>query len=242
MLEKPGLTEPFPARIGYSECADCDVRPVCLAGSLYAEHGRALEAIIRRRGAYGAGQLVYRKGCATRAVYVIERGSVKLETVTREGRLVVNGFLFAGELLGADGMDAGVYPADAVALEETRLCALPSRELERLCMRIPELQKGLLARFAKALRVARYGGAASRLESAATRTLGFLRELHARQEGAEGRAAGRLYLPMTKQDIASYLCMSPECLSRSLRKLEQEGHIRNTRDGITLRERGPATA
>ena len=36
------------------------------------------------------------------------------------------------------------------------------------------------------------------------------------------------------QDIASYLAMSPESLSRSLKKLEQEGRIRNNSRSITL--------
>jgi CRP/FNR family transcriptional regulator len=235
MLERPALTERFLAQVDYGECVQCDVRTACLAGALYGRHARALDPVIRRQRPYRAGQIVYRKGAATRVVYVIERGSVKLETVTREGRLVVNGFLFAGELLGADAMDADAYPADAIALEETRLCALPLRELERLCARIPELHKALLAYFGRALRAARYDSASSRLESAATRTLAFLRELRARQESPNGGRAGRLYLPMTKQDIASYLWMSPECLSRSLKKLEREGHILSTRDGITVR-------
>ena len=39
---------------------------------------------------------------------------------------------------------------------------------------------------------------------------------------------------MTKQDIASYLAMSPESLSRSLKQLEQDGRIRNKTRSITL--------
>jgi CRP/FNR family transcriptional regulator len=234
MLEKPTWIERIPAYARHSDCAECDTRAFCLIGGLERKDTDGPCAIFDAEGPFCAGERIYRAGEAVRSVYAIRKGTVKLETVTQDGRLLVNGLLFTGELLGVDGIGTGAYPADAVALEETYLCGLRLAELDALCRKVPEIQTSLLGRLSSALSAARYGCAALRQQSAAMRTLAFLRQLQARQQVTGAGRAGRICLPMTKQDIASYLWMSPESLSRSLKNLEEEGYIRNTREGITL--------
>lgn len=234
MLEKPATHESFLTHTTESLCTECDARLFCIAGGLDKSCAEALCGIIRRKGPYQAGERVYRRGMVAKTIFVVERGSVKLETVTRDGRRLVGGFLFAGELLGIDGMGRGRYPADAFALQETSLCALPLDELETLCRKIPELQKNFLRRLGGELSVSRYECSSLRQEASHLRTLAFLRELHERQSNQTNSRSREVHLPMSKQDIACYLGLTPESLSRSLKKLEKQGLVRNSLRSITL--------
>ena len=123
---------------------------------------------------------------------------------------------------------------DAFALQETSLCALPLDELETLCRKIPELQKNFLRRLGGELSVSRYECSSLRQEASHLRTLAFLRELHERQSNQTNSRSREVHLPMSKQDIACYLGLTPESLSRSLKKLEKQGLVRNSLRSITL--------
>jgi CRP-like cAMP-binding protein len=55
--------------------------------------------------------------------------------------------------------------------------------------------------------------------------------------GPSNRTAGKFCLPMKKQDIAAYLGLTSETLSRNLKYLERQNIIQNATDGITLLQR-----
>ena len=165
---------------------------------------------------------------------MVECGSVRLESYTRNGQRIINGFFFRGELFGADGIGGGVFPADAFAIEETRLCLSPLDELEALCREVPQLQHRLFGVLSNELKTARYDCTALRHLPAVDRTLAFLCNLDERLNHPHG-ATSEFALPMQKNDIAAYLGLTPETVSRCLRKLDDRGVIENKHHRITIR-------
>lgn len=205
----------------------CTSRGYCLLSALAPGHAELLNAIIRTRGPFRAGDRIYRHGEPFDTLYSVQTGSLKTEMATREGRAQVSGFYFAGELLGTDAIGARTYPSDAVVLEQTWLCAIPARQFLDLCAGNPALQEQLLGRMGDRIRADEYGWMLNRNERAEVRLVSFLYDLYQRMNLRHGESSGRMRLPMHKEDIANYLGLAPESLSRTFRRLQNEGVLIN---------------
>ncbi|MDD3448527.1 MAG: cyclic nucleotide-binding domain-containing protein [Gammaproteobacteria bacterium] len=212
----------------------CSARRFCLAGSVDRASLQALEAEIRSRGPYQQGERIYRQGDSFRALYMIQSGAVKTEINTRDGRAQVSGFHLQGELLGVETLGGGRHPCDAVALERTWCCTVPVERFLRVCNASGGLQNELLQRLGQRIRDDEYGWMLNRNERAEVRLVCFLYDLYRRMSQRSGESSGRMRLPMRKEDIASYLGLAPESLSRTFRHLRNEGIIANQGSAVEL--------
>lgn len=190
-----------------------------LAEGLDPHQFASLMKIARTRGPYEPGERIFRIEDDFRSLFVVQTGVVKVETVSQEGDNLVEGFYYGGEIIGLEAVGGRKYRFDAVALEPTRICEIPFAQLESLCLFIPRLQHRLLTLMGERLRQAYDDSFHGRLLCAETRLLRFFETLR-RKEHAE-----RVHLPMTKTDIANYLGVRPESLSRALDKLKRNGLI-----------------
>lgn len=214
-------------------CNACSTIECCPFGCLDKGQQEELRASLRASGPYEAGERIHRRGSKAAGLSIIEFGAVKLETYSRDGRRIVNGFHFPGDLIGGDSIGVGLYPADVVALERTRLCTLPPSDIERFCSRYPAFQRWLLLSLSNELRKEKYVCTSLRQLPSIDRTLAFLHDMSGRF-GPSKKTDGKLCLPMKKQDIAAYLGLTSETLSRNLNHLERQRIIQNATDGIAL--------
>ena len=227
------LYRPEPAT---DRCTACGTVESCPLGYLHEGQQEELRASFRTSGTYRSGERIHRRGSKAAGLSIVAFGSVKLETCTRDGRRIVNGFHFPDDLIGGDSIGAGIHPADVIALEETRLCTLAASDIERFCGRFPEFQRFLLCSLSNELRKEKYVCTSLRQLPSVDRTLAFFHDMNERF-GPANRTAGKLCLPMKKQDIAAYLGLTSETLSRNLKYLERRSIIKNAADGITLLQR-----
>jgi len=212
----------------------CSARKFCLAGAIDKASLRALETEIKSRGPYQQGERIYRQGDSFRAIFMIQSGAVKTEINTRDGRAQVSGFHLQGELLGVETMGGGRYLCDAVALEKTWCCAVPVERFLKVCNASGGLQHELLQRLGQRIRDDEYGWMLNRNERAEVRLVSFLYDLYQRINLRNGESSGRMQLPMYKEDIANYLGLAPESLSRTFRRLQNEGIIVNHGSAVEL--------
>jgi len=187
---------------------------------------RGLHRITQSRGPYPPGQAIFRIEDCFGALFVIQKGTVKIETTSRDGTHLVDGFFFRGDMLGLEAIGDDRYRHDAVALEPTWICELPYDQLESLCSFVPRLQHRILL-LAQKIRHTTHTIMHGRYLSAEQRVLQFLRMLCQKQIIQQRDNQGSLLIPMSKGDIASYLGLRPESLSRALSKLQEAGLIRN---------------
>src|SRR3990167_791821 len=134
--QRPG----FPLRHG---CADCALHDLCLPAGLDAEEMKLLDCLNVHTRFVERGGSVYRAGTPLHSLYVIRSGFVKSTITQGDGRERVTGLHMLGELIGMDAINSGQYLCDAVALEDTSVCAIPFGELERLSRDVPTLQRYL---------------------------------------------------------------------------------------------------
>jgi len=167
-----------------------------------------------------AGEVLFREGEICGAFYVIVEGSVKVYHMGADGREQVlhrlkGGFSFAEAAL----LELGVFPADAICVEDSTLLRIDGarflrifRENDRLAAAMISSVSGWLLRMVE--RVEELSGA-----SAGARLAHYILRQPSRDEGG----VAVVELPMTKKDLAGYLSITPETLSRLLRRWCDEG-------------------
>ncbi|WP_244817175.1 helix-turn-helix domain-containing protein [Caballeronia sp. Lep1P3] len=139
----------------------------------------------------------------------------------------ITAFHLLDETLGLDGICTGRHESDAVALEDSVVRIMPVGILEPLCREYAPMQHALLAIMsAEIVRAARLALILGTMP-ARERVAAFLLDLSSRLEASAARAGEKseLTLPMTRADIASYLGLELETVSRTLSKLQREGAI-----------------
>ena len=216
-----------------TDCSHCDARTRCPGAELDEEQLKALANISITRGPYQSGDTIYRMEDRFHSLYVIQKGAVKVESVSDEGDALVDGFFFSGELFGVDAIGDTRYRNDAVAMEATWVCELPYDKLEHLCLQIPELQHKIFKLLGHQIRQINDNLVHNRGLPAEKRVLLFLETL-SESKVVQRNPDGQFHLPISKGDIACYLGLRPESLSRALSKLANEGVIRNNAKRIEL--------
>lgn len=208
----------------HRQCQHCQAEKLCLLFGLDQSISAELRELIQERGPYQAGDLIYRQGNPFRSIFTIQTGCVKSETVTVDGRASVVGFYSSGDLAALDGIGSTSYPTDLIALETTWACEIPYQDLLELCAHSPKLQSRFIERMGMTIQQHEQDWKVLRSDPAELRVMRFLYQLQQRNE-RKGSMSPRVKLPMPKQDMASFLFLTPESLSRVLTRLQKEGYI-----------------
>ncbi|AKH21788.1 Crp/Fnr family transcriptional regulator [Sedimenticola thiotaurini] len=209
------------------DCQSCTLPRKCIGADLDQSQSNNITNIIRKRGPFKAGETIFKIEDPFRSIFVIQSGSVKIESSLDDGTPLIHGFYFGSELIGIEAVGDVKYQCDAVVLDTTWVCELPFDKLETLCSQMPLLQHEILELLGKRLRYTNRTIVQGRYLSADRRFLLFLNDLYQRRGCITKDGKRSVLLPMTKGDIAIHLGLRPESLSRALAKLQDEGVIRN---------------
>lgn len=205
-------------------CARCSLHELCLPASIGDDDLHRLDDIVRARRPLQPGDRLYRRGTSLSSLYVAREGAFKTVTENEGGDAQVIGFHLPGELIGLDGLGAGEHAVDAVALTRAEVCEIPLSQLEDVARQLPGLQRQLMRVIGQGI-----GRDQAHLEmlgrrQAPERIALFLHGLAERYRQL-GRGGDDLMLPMSREDIASYLGIVIETVSRTLSKLQDDGVI-----------------
>ncbi|MEO8443794.1 MAG: helix-turn-helix domain-containing protein [Gammaproteobacteria bacterium] len=210
------------------QCTSCRLAPQCLPGLLTADQAHQFESGVQRCQSLGSGEHLFRAGDPFRSLFAVQSGSCKEYMVDSVGREHVISFHFAGELMAIDAIYTGRHPSSCVALTNSKVCILPYLTLTSLAREIPALQKQILKLCSREI----LGNSALAGNfSAEERLATFLVMVAARQRNPESTD---LDLAMTRQDMANYLRLAPETLSRILARFQKMGLVLADRRHITL--------
>jgi CRP/FNR family transcriptional regulator len=189
-----------------------------------------LQAIVRHIGPLPVGSYLFRSGDPFIAIYAVRSGCIKSHSFDANGHELVHGFHLRGELLGFDAVYPDHHRCNALVLESSSLCVMPYRDITLLSEEFPSLRDPLLRlvgrELSKQLMCAEYPSATQKIAN-------FLLDIRARLHRA-GKADDQFALPMAREDIANYLGITPETVSRVLAKLQQGGLIEANRRSIFL--------
>jgi len=172
-----------------------------------------------------AGEALHYQGAVADAIHFVRAGAFKIFHTAQDGYEQVLGFAMRGEVLGFEALAHGKHPSAAVALEESSVYRLPLSEFESIGQRLPQLDRLVHRAVSNAL--LRHGELAEMMSAVAAevRLARFLLQLSRRMEEC-GQSARRFYLRMGRRDIASYLGVAHETVSRSFGVLARCGCLR----------------
>jgi len=202
-------------------CGDCQVRDISVCQPLTPDELQRLRAMISTVHVE-TGRPILREGEPAEVLYNVVAGALKLYKLLPDGRRQITGFLFPGDFLGIALNDIYVYTAEA--LTPLRLCRFPRRRLEALLLELPALEHRLLGEVASELVAAQEQMLLLGRKTARERTASFLLML-ARRAERRGQPGSRLSLPMSRVDIADYLGLTTETVSRTITQLRRMGVI-----------------
>jgi CRP/FNR family transcriptional regulator len=215
-------------------CSTCAFSDACIAVGYGKPELAELHCLVEHVGPFRAGEHVFRTGDPFRAIYAVREGSVKTRLFDRDGNEQVLGFYLPGEVVGLNAIYPEHFPCDAVALEDTRFCRFLFPAMSALAARLPAVQRHLFRLISKEL------GAVSLLagdHSADQRMAAFLLDLSARY-AARGGSPVRFQLSMSRGDIANYLRLAAETVSRVLTRFRTRGLIGLEGRDLLLRDPG----
>ncbi|MDH5822239.1 helix-turn-helix domain-containing protein [Luteimonas sp. RD2P54] len=214
-------------------CSTCAFSQACMAEGMDKADLLDLHMLVEHVGPLRAGDHVFREGDAFEAIAAVRSGTVKTYTVDREGHEHVLGFYFPGEVIGLDGIHGDRYPCNAVALDTVMLCRFSFPKISVLATQLPGLQKHLFRLLSRDIgRAALLAGDWTADQRMAAFLIGLSRRLAAR-----GFSPNRFQLTMARTDIANYLRLAPETVSRVLRRFQQDGLLRVDRREVDLLDR-----
>lgn len=172
-----------------------------------------------------AGASLVHQGAALDSLYFVTSGTLKVFHMDLDGYEQIQAFLLRGDVLGLDGAYEGVHKSGAVALEDSTVAILPLHEWVRLGHAIPAFEQLMLQATAREL--VRRSATLEVLAAvgAEVRVARFLLQMSQRQAQL-GYSPRRLVLRMRRRDIASYLGVAHETVSRSLSALADWGYIK----------------
>ncbi len=171
------------------------------------------------------GESLFRIGDRFTSLYAVRRGFFKSTAVLESGRRdQVTGFSMTGEILGIDGIGRERHTCNAIALEDSEVCAIAFAGLQDLAQTIPSLQRQVHTLMSREIE---RGHAVMLLlgsMNAEERLALFLLNLSQRF-ATRGCSPSTLNLCMKREEIGSYLGLTLETVSRTFSQFREQGLI-----------------
>jgi len=214
-------------------CSGCSLRELCLPAGLDHEAISALDEFVQKKQDLQAHEIAYRAGDAAANIYAVRHGSFKSYRLRENGDMQIIGIHLPGELFGLDALASGQRQIYTETLEKSNVCALPVADLERLSREIPAIGRQMLRLMARELNSSYEEHELLANDTALTRVAKFIwRYVQRRQQ--VGLQTRQFDIAISRQDLANYLGLQVETVSRAFRELRDKNIITASRSKIEI--------
>lgn len=171
---------------------------------------------------YNAREHIFCEGDVAAHVFRVESGNVCIYRMVPDGRRQVIDFAYPGDIIGLGALR--VHAASAQATSKIRVRCIPTATLHEIAQSDPAFGLKLYEAMAQELIAARELLFTISQRTAAERLAAFLLALSRRNQ-RHGDDPSEIVLPMTRADIADFLGLTIETVSRNFTKFRAEGLI-----------------
>lgn len=222
----------FPRSVTPS-CRDCPVLESCLAAMLPTSHEGDINHALCFRKKLAVGYALYRSGDPLTAIYVIQAGSFKSQLPGENGRDYITGIHLPGEIIGIEGIASGQHTRNVIALEESVVCSIPVRVLDRLSTEIPRIQRWFHRMLSREISAVARAMTLLGCRKAEERVAAFLLDLSERFARL-GHSPRDFDLRLTRLEIGCHLGLSRATVSRAFARFGREGVVSTCKRRVHL--------
>ncbi len=210
------------------DCKKCGLDALCKLLGYDEGEVNLPEGTLLKSQKVSSGETIFRAGDPFRSFFAVKSGAFKSLMFPHQDQEKVVGFHFAGEIVGADGIAGNTYTCTARALEASIVCELRLENLRQVSCSEIDLKDGIISvlgdeiTFNHELKVSLIHQNSEQHPAASL--------LNVSSRKSERGISGQDFrLSMSRSDIASYLGLASETVSRILMKLQKLGviNIRN---------------
>lgn len=214
-------------------CSNCALHQLCLPAAIGGDDLERLDGIVKSRGPLERGELLFSAGQKFASLYVVRSGSFKTFTESEQGNVQVLGFHLPGEIIGFDALAENQHRCSAEALEKSTLCEVPFSQLEQVAARVPGLQHQLLRVISREVVSDHAHLVMMGRKQAQERLAIFLTSLADRRKSL-GFPVDVLTLSMSRYDLANYLGLVVETVSRLFTRMAELGVLEVNRKNVRV--------
>lgn len=215
-------------------CASCGLVELCLPAGISGDDLKQLDATVKDRRVLERGSTLYWDGDSFEALYVVRSGSLKSFVQNEEGEQQILGFHLPGEIVGFDAMATNRHISQAEALERSNICELPYTQLQRIVSEVPALHRQLMRVISREVAEEHRHLVMMGKQQAQEQLAIFLSSLSDRYKRLHMDGT-TLTLSMSRNDIANYLGIVVETVSRQFTRMEELGVLEVNRKSIRIR-------
>jgi CRP/FNR family transcriptional regulator len=206
----------------FVECVDCSMNSVCQPLATAKQSINLSDSYLQRRIATKAGNILFSQSTPLINIYAVSSGTFKLCQQTDEGTENIIDLRFPGELIGEDALFLKNYNYTATAIGDSSVCKVSVEQMRSCGQLIPEVQQNIIELLSKQSYVSQqnfqaYIGKKSADSLLAAFLLNII-ERNARYSGSDNR----IELFVNRNDIANFLGIRRETLSRVFSKFQKE--------------------
>lgn len=216
-------------KLGAADCGDCPIRQRAICARCEPDELKRLEEIKYYRS-FQAGQTVVWSGDRMDFVASVVSGIASLNQTMEDGRRQMVGLLLPSDFVGRPGRSHASY--DVMAVTDLVMCCFRKGPFETLIATTPNVSQRLLEMTLDELDAARQWMLLLGRKTAREKISSLLAIVARRDVGLQARIAKGPFsfeLPLTREQMADYLGLTLETVSRQMSALKNDGVI--TLDG-----------
>ncbi len=207
------------------ECGDCPIRHRAVCARCETDELALLEQIKYYRS-YQAGQTIVWSGDRMDFVASVVTGIATLTQTMEDGRRQMVGLLLPSDFVGRPGRNVAAY--DVTATTDVVMCCFRKKPFEDLMGRTPHIAQRLLEMTLDELDAAREWMLLLGRKTAREKIASLLAIIARRDASLNLKRTGgpmAVDLPLTREEMADYLGLTLETVSRQISALKKEGVI-----------------
>jgi len=214
-------------------CRDCNLYHLCLPRGLAEEELVEFERLVTPNRPLQAGKCLYQANDPFKSIFAVKSGSMKSVVSTADGEEQIVGFHLPGELVGFDGLHDDRHTCAVWALEPSTYCEMSFSKLGEFCARFPSLQRELYHMIGGEMSMDQSMLVLMAKRPAEERFAMFLLSV-SRRLASRGFSEAEFFLTMSRFDLANYLGLAVETVSRLFRQFMDEGLLEVERKRIRI--------
>lgn len=173
------------------------------------------------------GEMVFRAGEPSEHLYILHKGQVKIYRLSESGKEQLIRIMEPGDFMGELALFTNEsLTSYAEAMKDTEICAIHKTEMKEMLLSNPSISLKIIEEFSRRLNESEKNIESLSSQDSEKRLASYLLELSAgNEEGGTNHDPIQITLPMSKKDLASYMGMTRETLSRRLSSFQDQGLI-----------------